>query len=318
MGLFARLFHLSADSGHEDPALEQALERTALGIDPNLRRARHWPGRYRASLSRALAQARRVAQGVPGPVTLKRENWVKDPFVHTLFASADEMQRAVSASPTLRDFVAAQGGDEVHALLSLRREEKQSFGIQSSGDVLRRDVAQRTVWFTDPHFIGPAASEAEARENMLWFLFDRFLERLTVGVERLRAERERLVQEKDLAQARLRGAPPERRNSLGQSLGGLIKRLTEMGETLDPERMYEVFETILSHPEDCLYLEQHSFALDALGIVRAESDAPDVNVVHLVDLLERYQSPRTLVLVCCRNVTPRTLADRLGEADHWL
>ena len=318
MGLFAHLFHLSADSGPEDPALEQALERTALRVEPSLRHTRHWPGRYRAAIDRALAQTRRVAQGVPGPVTLDREHWVKDPFVHTLFASAEEMQRAVSASPTVHDFVAVHGGDQVHALLSLRREEKHSFGMESTGDVLRRDVAQRTVWFTDPHFIGPAASEAEARDNLLWALFDRFLERLAVGIERLHAERKRLAQDKDLAQARLRGAPSARRPALEQALVVLLNRLGEIGEILDPERLYEVFDTILSHPEDCLYLEPRPFPLDALGVVHAERDGPDVNMLRFVDLVERYQSPRTLVLVRCRNVTPSTLADRLGEAGRWL
>jgi hypothetical protein len=318
MGLFARLFHLPANSGQDNPVLEQALERTARVIDPNLRRTRHWPGRYRASIGRALEQAQRVAQGVPGPVMLDRENWVKDPFVHTLFASAEEMQSAVSASSTIREFVAAHGGKEVHALLSLRREEKHSFGIESSGDVLRRDVAQRTIWFTDPHFIGPATSEGEARENLLWALFDLFLDRLGEGRERLRMERERLVQEKDLAQARLRGAPQARRPALEKSLAEFIKRLTEIGESLDPERMYEVFDIILSHPEDCLYLESHSLTLNALGVVRSESEDADVNTLHFLDLLERYQPRRTLVLVCCRNVMPSTLADRLDEAGHWL
>jgi len=318
MGLFARLFHLPADSGQDDPALDQALERVATRVEPRLRQTRHWPGRYRACIGQALAQARRVAQGVPGPVTLDREHWVKDPFVHALFASAEEMQRAVSASPTVRDFVAARGGSEVHALLSLRREEKHSFGMESSGEVLRRDVAQRVVWFTDPHFIGPTASEPEARDNLLWALFDRFLERLAVGVERLRAERERLAQEKDLAQARLRGAPAVRRPALEQALVDLLNRLGEIGENLDTGRLYEVFDTILSHPEDCLFLEQHAFPLDALGVVHTESDGPAVTTLHFVDLLERYQSPRTVVLVRCKNVTPSTMADRLGEAGHWL
>lgn len=318
MGLFARLFHLPADSGQDDPALDQALERVATRVEPRLRQTRHWPGRYRACIGQALAQARRVAQGVPGPVTLDREHWVKDPFVHALFASAEEMQRAVSASPTVRDFVAARGGSEVHALLSLRREEKHSFGMESSGEVLRRDVAQRVVWFTDPHFIGPAASEEEVRENLLWAMFDRFLERLAGGVEHLRAEQVRLVQEKDLAQARLRGAPPARRPALEQALGETLRRLGENGENLDPERLYEVFDSILSHPEDCLYLEQSSFLLDSLGVVQAESEDPALATLRFVDLLERYQSPRTLVLVRCRDVTTSTLADRLGEAGQWL
>ncbi len=316
MGLLSRLFLRQPLAGQDDPALDQALERTALRIHAKLKDTRHWPGRYRASIAAALAQARHVAQGIPGPVHLDREDWIKDPFVHALFANAEAMQRAISASPTLRDFVAARGGTEVHALLSLKRDTRRGFGMETSGEVLRRDVPQSVVWFSDPHFIGPAATEAEARENLLWALFDRFLERLEVGIERIRAERDRLTQDRDAAQARLRGAPPERRPGLVTALNGVLKQLGQSAECLDPEHLYEVFDIVLSHPEDCLYLEQQPLALDALGVVQNESDA--ATVLNFVDLMERYQSPLCVVLARCRDVTPSSVTQRLGEAGHWL
>jgi len=318
MNFLFRLLHPLTPGEAEDPALEPALERVAGKIGANLKQTRAWPGRYRVAIGKALAQARRVAQGVPGPVTLDREHWVKDPFVHALFASAEEMRRLLSASPTLGDFIVAQGGGEVHALLSLRREEKHCFGMASSGGVLRRDVAQRVIWFSDAHFIAPAGSEAEARENLLWTMFDRFLERLAVGLERLRRERERLLQEKDLAQARLHGAEQVRRPALEQALSDTIARLGEIGQMLDPEYLYEVFDAILSHPEDCLYLEQNAFRLDAMGVLHAESDGQAAATLNFVDLLERYQEPRGVVMVRCPDVTPISLADRLGEAGQWL
>jgi len=113
MNFLFRLLHPLTPGEAEDPALEPALERVAGKIGANLKQTRAWPGRYRVAIGKALAQARRVAQGVPGPVTLDREHWVKDPFVHALFASAEEMRRLLSASPTLGDFIVAQGGGEV-------------------------------------------------------------------------------------------------------------------------------------------------------------------------------------------------------------
>jgi hypothetical protein len=294
------------------------LERTAARFEPNLRRTRHWPNRYRAPIGRALAQARQVAQGIPSPVTLAREDWIKDPFVHALFASTEEMHRAIAASPTISEFVAGHGGGEVHALLSLRREVKTGFGTEASGEVLRRDVPQRVVWFTDPHFIGPAADETEVRENLLWAMFDRFLDRLAVGIARIHAEQERLIQEKDQAQARLRGASPAQRPGLEAALNIILKRLGEIGDNLDPARSYEVFETVFSHPEDCLFLEQHPLALDTLGVVQADSGARPVTTLHFIDLLERYQSPRCVVLVRCSDVKPSSVGERLAEAHHWL
>jgi hypothetical protein len=253
---------------------------------------------------------------VPGPVTLDREHWVGDPLVHALFASADEMRRLLSLNPVLRDFIAVHGGAEVHVLLSMQREDKHILGIEASGEILRREVPQHVIWFTDHQFLAPAASEAEARENLLWTLFDRFLERLSVGVDRLKQERERLVQEKDQALARLRGATETRRPILERDLQDLLVRLGENAQLLDPGSLHDVFDTVLSHPEDCLFLERRAFRLDALGMIQCEGNG--LEFTEFTDLAERYQAPRTVVMARCPGVISSTLADRLDEADHWL
>lgn len=315
MSFITRLFHSPHPGESEDPALEEALERAAMGVDPHVKQTRHWPHRYRASVGRALAQARRVAEGVPGPVTLDSAHWVGDPLVHALFASADEMRRLLSMNPVLRDFIAVHGGTEVHVLLSMQREDKNVFGIEASGGILRRDVPQHVVWFTDHQFLAPATSEAEARENLLWTLFDRFLARLCVGIDRLKHERERLIQEKAQTQARLRGATEARRPILERDLQDLLTRLGEIAQLLEPDRLHDVFDTVLSHSEDCLYLERHAFRLDAMGVIQGEGNGP---TIEFTDLVERYQAPRTVVMARCPGVTPNSLADRLDEVGHWL
>lgn len=286
-----------------------------MGVDPRIKQTRHWPDRYRASVGGALAQARRVAEGVPGPVTLDNAHWVGDPLVHALFTSAGEMHRLLSMNTVLRDFIVTHGCTEVYALLSMRREEKHVFGMEAAGGALVRDVPQHVIWFTDPLFLAPAAGEAEARETLLWMLFDRFLERLRVGMDRLKNERERLIQEKEQAQARLRTASESKRPALENAFQDLLAQLGEIAQLLDPGRLHDIFDTVLSHPEDCLYLERHAFSLDAMGVVQPEGHGTRL---EFSDLIERYQEPRTVVMAHCPGVCPNTLADRLDEASHWL
>lgn len=286
-----------------------------MGVDPHVKQTRHWRDRYRACVGRALAQARRVAEGVPGPVTLDSEHWVGDPLVHALFASAGDMHRLLSMNAVLRDFIAANGCTEVYVLLSMRREKKHVFGMETAGGAIVRDVSQHLIWFTEPLFLAPAASEAGARETLLWTLFDRFLERLRVGVDRLKNERERLIQEKAQAQARLRTAPESKRPALEKAFQEVLARLGEIAPLLDPGRLHDVFDTVLSHPEDCLYLERRAFNLDAMGVVQPEDHATRL---EFCDLIERYQEPRTVVMARCPGVCPNTLANRLDEASYWL
>lgn len=314
MGLLARLRRsLSAP----DALLEEALARAAARVDPRLTHAPHWPGRYRPPLEAALTQARRVAQAVPGPVTLDRDHWARDPFVRALFPSAEAIEQAIANSVELeRHMASTRAGTPVYALLSLRREEREIFGMELDGEILRRDVPQKVVMFSDPRFLAPAPDESAARKELMWAFYERFLERVAVGVARLRAEQERLREEKDLIQARMRGAPPSKRAELQSALAEVLDRLGEMAHHLDPTHWHEVFETVLSHPEDCLYLEEHEYILDAMGVVGAVGTT--ATTVRFVDLIERYQEPRTVALVAFPAVAPHSLADRLDQADHWL
>jgi hypothetical protein len=90
----------------------------------------------------------------------------------------------------------------------------------------------------------------------------------------------------------------------------LLARLGEITQLLGPD----VFDAVLSHPEDCLYLERHAFRLDAMGVAQGEGNSA---AIEFTDLVERYQAPRTVVMARCPGVISSTLADRLDEAGHW-
>lgn len=319
MGLLLRLLSRFRATEAEDPLVAAAVERAAYLVEPRIKQTRGYPRDYRHSVAGALAQARRIAQTVPGPVDVSPASHIGDPLVHALFASPEHIGQVLSASPVMRDYIAARGIGEVYALLSMRRVEKTALGMEAQGDTLRRDVMQRVVFFTDHQFTGPAPTEAEARENLLWAMFDRFMERVAIGLQRLREERTRLEREKDLAVARLRSSSPERRIALQAELDEALGQFGEAGNSLGVQHMAEVFDVVLSHPEDCLHLDEHVLTLDSMGIVQPDSSGPSAAALHFTDLIERYQAPRTVILVRCRKLAlPDSLGTRLEEATKWL
>lgn len=319
MSLLSQLFSRFRTTEAEDPVVAAAVERAAYLVEPRLKQAPGYPRDYRHAVAGALAQARRIAQTVPGPVEVSPASYVGDPLVHALFASPEYMREVLQSSPVLREYAAASGRGEFHALLSMQRVEKTAPGMEAQGDTLRRDVMQRVVYFTDHQFTGPAPNEAEARENLLWAMFDRFMERVAIGLQRLRDERTRLEREKDLARARLRSANPERRTALQAELDEALGQFGEAGDSLGVQHMAEVFDTVLSHPQDCLYLEEHALTLDRMGVVQPDSGGSAVATLHFTDLIERYQAPRTVVLMHCRELAlPDSLGTRLEAATKWL
>jgi hypothetical protein len=320
MGLWDRLRERLHPPGEDDPDLPEALERAAYRVEPRIKQVRGWPKRYLRPIAGALAQARRVAAGIPGPVTLEAGHYASDPYIHAIFGSAEAIGHLFRTSPAAQAYVGTALESEAYALLSAIRQEKRVLGMEIDGDILRREVPQTQVWFTDHQLHGLAKSEAEAREGLLWTLFDRFLERVAVGVERLRAERERLSQEKDLARARLRGASAASRPSAQGALEGVMKQLTDTIQALELENLHEVFETVLSHPQDCLYLRPHDLILDALGTVHTHP-GEGASRIEFVELWERYQTPRTVALVHCRGLAPAdpgARLERLDAARRWL
>lgn len=131
--------------------------------------------------------------------------------------------------------------------------------------MLRKDVLQRLVCFTDHRLSGPAASLAAARDRLTWTLFDRFLERLAAGIERLRADKARLTSERDLGLDRLRHAAAGQRAGYERRADMALRQLHEATEALDLAHLQEVFEAVLSHPQDCPYLDITRLALDRMG-----------------------------------------------------
>jgi hypothetical protein len=316
-GLWSHLFSLVTRTHDTDPILAAAVQRAVYRVAPLLKQFHGYPKRYRPAVQRVLARVRQLSAEVPGPVTLDAQQFIRNPFVHALFGAPKDVKQLFS-TPSMRAYVAQQGRGELYALLSMRRVEKPVFGVELDGEVLRRDVAQRVNLFTDHQLIAPAPTESEARDNLLWYLFDHYMEHVAQGLDRLRDERQRLDAEKDFALAHLRGVGADQRAARQHELDKVLEDLGEASAGLDLEHMGEVFDVVLSHPEDCLALVVQRLNLDAMGVVHADATHPGVVSLDFVELHERDRETRTVVLVHCPEVSLASFSERLEEARQLL
>ena len=312
-GFWTRILTLVAGRHAADPLLDVAVERAVDRVQPHLKTLRAYPRRYRDTVLGILTRVGKLSAEVPGPVTLDAGHYIRDPFVHALFGSPEDIAR-LYATPAIFAYMTQHDGGDLYALLSMRREEKPVFGLELDGAVLRRDVAQRVIHFTDLQLIGPAPTEQEARDNLRWYLFDRYMDHVAEGLERLRSERQRLDVEKDLALARLRAVSTYRRPVRQRELDTVLACLGEVTATLDLEHLDEVFDVVLSHPEDCLSLAVRHLNLDAMGIVHADDGSVEAVDLEFVDLIERDRETRTVVLVHCPAVTPVSPGKMIEDA----
>lgn len=317
MGLLGRL--LGNDRGADSPQLAAAIERAVEQVEPRLRQAGGYPERYRRAVAHALDYAHGLAGQVPGPVAISREAYVSDPLVHALFASPGDVHTALCVSQAMREFrrdhPAATG---VYALICMRRYTKAMLGIEMDGELLRRDVSQRAVFFTGHTLAEPGRTEAEARERIARGLFDSLVAHVRLRVEARLQERAGLEQERDEVLARLRGSPAERRGELEERLNGVLRRLAEVAASLDLRRYAEDFEAVLLAPERHVYMERTEMVLDGMGLLR-EPDADGSKPIVFYDLIGRDRRRWTVAMMYCDRVQEEeTMGDRMLTAQRWL
>ncbi len=321
-GLLSRLLErVNRPATSQTELLEQAIERAVMRVEPRLRQLRDYPARYRKPIARALEHAQRLAEDIPGPIEMSLEQFGRDPFVHALFSSPEEMQRALYMSHAMHEYARRPGGpgNDAYALMGMRRREKTTFGMELQGEILRREVAQQVVYFTDHTLTGLAPTEAEARQQLVWSLFDSLIQRVIDRVNERLCTKANLLRQKDYLVAKLRNADAISRPILQQQLDALLAKVITATQATDLRHLADDFDAILLNPESYLRLERVTLRLDPMGILRTDGSETNTHSIDFTDLYGRDRRRWTVVMVHC-HPQPELLsvADRLREAGRWL
>lgn len=184
--------------------IDELTERVTR-LNPRLRLVSHYQRRLRPSLEQALAYVRDIVVGLPAPLTASCHAWGTDPYIHAFFATPDEVELTFSRSPELREFFTeSPDTPTAFAVLGMSMSERRTLGVALEGDVLRSDVPQTNINFSDRRITIIASSDAALREEIVRRIFDQ----LTLeGMGRYAAGKSRrdvLDREQTLLLARLR------------------------------------------------------------------------------------------------------------------
>ena len=313
-GLLARLGGLIRPAP-VDPALDAAVDHAIERVEPRLRLFSGYPARYRKAVARGLEYARELAGCIPGPVELNPETFNRDPRIHAMFVSLQEVMSGMCVSQEIRDYRRAHPlPGEVYALLGTRRWEKNVLGMEVDGDILRRDVPQVVVYFNDHTLASPAPSEAEAREAMAWSFFDGLLKHVRRRIDARLVDKVELDKARDELLARLRSRPPGQRAALQAEYDALLARQRGLGRQLDMSTWAEDFDAILLEPEQHLYLTEVAMRLDGMGVLRQPEDPVQSTPMTFADLVGFDRRRWTVNLVHCVDLGQDSISDRLESA----
>ena len=313
MSLFRQIF--SHHSEQKDLALLPAIERAVTAVEPLLKQVSGYPGRYRKPVAAALDYAQHLATSVPGPVTIDRETYARDAFVHALFADVNAVSESICASVAVQDYQREfPASQELYALMGMRRIEKKIVGMELSGDVVQHDVAQKAVYFTSHTIDNPAPSEPQAREQIAMSFFDSLVRKVKQRVEQRKHDKESLMQEKDMLLSRLRNANATDRPALEAKLQRVMEGLQTLVGMLELSRYIEDFEAVLLRPEEYLHINRAAINLDSMGIRRAAGDTGRGEEIMFNDLIGYDRRDWTVTLVHCSNLQNESFAEKLDKA----
>jgi hypothetical protein len=303
MSFFDRLFaHVHAPA--PDARLAAATEAVARRVDPQLLRVDQATARLLPAVARALDFARALIADLPPSVELGAAHWGQTPVLRAVFARPQEIDALLSQSDDVRDYLAHQPvppGQYLYGAVGATRVERTVLGAAVEGEVLRQDVAQKAISFTDLRLVGFAADEAGLRLRLEALVLDQLVLAALDGFTQARQRGEQLETYRQLLLARQRllqrqgagleapadGLGDSARHELkaeGEANAAALAALAEMGAP--PARLELCLEHLiaaLSHPETVIRPTPLRLHLNAMNI---EVDAAAGNDAATVDLLE--------------------------------
>ncbi len=312
------LFDWFKSSPPIDVATKAAIERAVTTVEPLIRLVRGYQDRLAPAVQRAMTHCDEIAEGIPGPFEISRSAFVTDPMVHALFGSVDDIETMLARSQCLRDqwTDTGVGGDECCALLGVRHREKSGFGAAMSGEIVRLDVPQRILYFTDHTLAEPSSGLDAALARLRLALFDGILKGFAAHLADVRAEHADLSQTQAIERARVRGnVGPE---SHTRRLDEWSDRLRAGADALQPEALLETLTACLAAPEPFLRVDPVTVSVDRMGVITGMGTEGAGDTLHFVELTGRDKRRWVVMLARIQSQEARRAIERAEAARRYI
>ncbi|MCW8826479.1 MAG: hypothetical protein OQK78_08650 [Gammaproteobacteria bacterium] len=241
--------------------LTDAVEHIVDRVDTRIRGVSSYNKKMRSSIHEILRHIQRICMQLPAAISIKRDSYINEPLINTIFSSAQELESLLKNSDEIKacaDLQQQDQKDEVYALLLVHKEEKKILGKEMRGDLIQSDVQQTAVNFYGHKIIAPATSEDEARSLLERFIFEGIASSIRSQMIQLR--RQQVMQNGD--QVAL--VPEQNMNN--------------------PETYLRVLTEQLALPKTIISLQSNQLKISKMGILLAAESSESSNDLALNEL----------------------------------
>jgi hypothetical protein len=292
MGIFDWLFG-NRDCCVGDEHLKAAVERVIEGTDPRLKAISDVRVRLAPAVAQVLDSAQKRVAPLPPCVEMTPKTWGQSPLLRAMFVRPVEVSNTLAQSQDLRNFLdssPALAMETVFCVVAATRVERTVFGAALEGDLLRQDIAQKTVGFCDFRLAGFARTEKLLRtrleERVLEGLLLAALRDLSSNKERseplerapqLLLTRLRLFEQSGAGLAAMLDGHAHEAGEIDRLRRALAKNESELMEIKangsDFEALFGPVIDALHHAESGIQMQQVSLRLNSMNVVVGEEVA---------------------------------------------
>jgi len=285
------------------------VERVVDGTDARIRLVSGYRKKLQDVIRSSLAFADELVEQIPGAIEVNRHTFVSDPYVNAFFANISDIHTIFSQSSEIKDFLEGYGDNtasECCALLCMHMSEKTVMGMELSGDILKREVSQTAINFSDHRIYSPAPREPETRLGLKQCLFDGLVTNALERITRMRLSNYRLKSELQILKAKQRrseqalqkSSPPRIFSDYEETSRQLHQLETELAKTplATPQAALEQVVMVFSNPEHFVQLRKFSLRLNKMGILISEQTNQPCNDINLTEVTIGEAPPRVVTL----------------------
>ncbi len=296
--------------------INQAIEAVVDGIEPGIRFVSGYKKVLYPGVASSLTHISHMVDSIPGPIEISSRTFNNDPQANVYFASFPDAQKIFSQSEELHAFFYStnlEAVDAAYALLCMDKEVKTTFGMDLQHDMLRREVLQKTLNFSDHKILSPASTENEVREGIKRCIFDGLITHALHKILDLKKQKQDLELDLGILNSRLKA-----RKSQGGGLSRLLvdaistksdatiektiaeknKKLRSLPASGNAYAYYlEVIEDALGHADEFVHLNISTLNLTKMGIIADEQTSQTANEIALHEILIAGVLQRVVAIV---------------------
>lgn len=316
IGLFTAHAHKPAVMS-QDLDVSQLVNHVVEAVDPKMRVMAKYAQKLTGPVSHTWEYLDHVANNIPAGLVLDKSDFRIDPRLRLLFESELSMQQLFnSAMPLIstNDNTTQQKRDRAYMLLCMEKREHGFLGADLAGDIIRREVKQISVTFSNHKILSAGYDEESAKRGFKSCAFEGILQKIRSIIQLPYQEYKNLIERKIQLHHQLNVS----HDSSPVALDGFINHndystsshpeLVEIEKQLaatrmkieSPEQHLTTVVDVLNHPEQYLKVDKQTMILSNMGI-KLDQIAADGGVVIEFAEVEIEQSLKRIAMIVSSN-----------------